>query len=87
MNAYLLTDIAILERVGAEIKACRIASRLSQKQLATDAGVVYAQILKGGLRLEYKPRSIFFQTNLKNINKNILLSCVFEKKALPLCPK
>jgi hypothetical protein len=32
MNAYLLTDIAIIERMGAKVKARRIASRLTQKQ-------------------------------------------------------
>lgn len=44
MNAYLLTDIAILERVGAKIKTRRIASRLTQKQLATDAGVSHSAL-------------------------------------------
>ena len=44
MNTYFLTDIAILERVGAKIKARRIASRLTQKQLATDAGVSHSAL-------------------------------------------
>lgn len=44
MNTYLLTDIAILERIGAKVKAQRIASRLTQKQLATDAGVSHSAV-------------------------------------------
>ena len=44
MNAYLLTDIAIIERMGAKVKARRIASRLTQKQLAIDAGVSHSAL-------------------------------------------
>ena len=44
MNIYLLTDIAIIEHIGAKVKARRIAAQLTQKQLATDAGVSHSAI-------------------------------------------
>ena len=44
MNVYVLTDIAILEHVGAKVKARRIAARITQKQLATDAGVSHSSL-------------------------------------------
>ena len=44
MNTYLLTDIAIIEHIGAKVKARRIAAQLTQKQLATDAGVSHSAI-------------------------------------------
>ena len=44
MNVYLLTDIAIIEHIGAKVKARRIAAQLTQKQLATDAGVSHSAI-------------------------------------------
>ncbi len=44
MNVYLLTDIAIIEHVGAKVKARRIAARITQKQLAIDAGVSHSAL-------------------------------------------
>lgn len=44
MNIYLLTDIAIIEHIGAKVKARRIAAQLTQKQLATNAGVSHSAI-------------------------------------------
>jgi transcriptional regulator with XRE-family HTH domain len=44
MSVYLLTDIAIIEHIGAKVKARRIAARLTQKQLATDAGVSHSAL-------------------------------------------
>ena len=44
MNIYLLTDSAIIEHIGAKVKARRIAAQLTQKQLATDAGVSHSAI-------------------------------------------
>ena len=44
MNTYLLTDIAIVEHIGAKVKARRIAACLTQKQLATNAGVSHSAL-------------------------------------------
>lgn len=44
MNVYILTDIAIVEHIGAKVKARRIAARITQKQLATDAGVSHSSL-------------------------------------------
>ena len=44
MSIYLLTDIAIVEQIGAKVKARRIAARITQKQLATDAGVSHSSL-------------------------------------------
>ncbi|MEE0860280.1 MAG: hypothetical protein UIC49_02370 [Paludibacteraceae bacterium] len=39
MSIYALSDTALIERIGAKVKARRIANQQTQRQLAVDAGV------------------------------------------------